>query len=187
MSDQPPEDDSSGTPPPVNPYLLPPPPLEPLPSYDPPTGQRSSTEEAATGPSDQDATTDYGPPTDHTPPTEPIDDGAPASYAYLPRYGRVGEQQRGLRTGQMVLGVVACILGNLTAVPLIIVALSPIGGEDFIGIAIFGFNLIAIVLPAAKGYGSFAVGWVLGYVVAFVLAIGACFVLISQVSGVQPS
>lgn len=40
-------------------------------------------------------------------------------------------------------------------------------------------NLAVVIFAAVKGYKSFAVGFALGYVVAFVLLLGACFLFLA--------
>lgn len=40
-------------------------------------------------------------------------------------------------------------------------------------------NVAVVIIAAAKGYKSFAIGFALGYVVAFVLFLGACFVFLA--------
>ncbi|MEP7021738.1 MAG: hypothetical protein ABI808_13900, partial [Pseudonocardiales bacterium] len=56
---------------------------------------------------------------------------------------------------------------------------SGVGGGPLSLLAL-GVNVAMIVVPAAKGYKGFAVGFALGYAVAFVLFLGACFLVLAN-------
>lgn len=55
----------------------------------------------------------------------------------------------------------------------------------FVGLLTLAVNIAVIVIAAAKGHKGFAVGFALGYVVAFVLFLGACFLLLAAMSGAE--
>jgi hypothetical protein len=108
----------------------------------------------------------------------------PPAFGHVPQWEG---QDRGIKGGELFLGIVACVLGNI----LLFTVLGAVGSSlgqggslsGLIGLVILGINIAAIAIPAAKGHKSFAIGFALGYAVAFVLAAGACFLLISQLGG----
>jgi hypothetical protein len=81
--------------------------------------------------------------------------------------------------GELALGLASCLVLNVSFLFGIDSALYSIVG-DWLALVILGLNLAAIVVPAVKGHKGFAVGFALGYVAMVVLALGACFILISQ-------
>ncbi len=133
------------------------------------------------------------------PPDEPQDDrpqyGVPPPYqggpppgdpythwqGFSPPPGWTPPPKESMSKGELALGVASCLVLNLllffgTAS----VVFSWFG--DGLGLVVLGLNIAAIVVPAVKGHKSFAVGFALGYVVMFVLALGACFLLIQSMN-----
>jgi hypothetical protein len=80
-----------------------------------------------------------------------------------------------MNKGEIVAGIAACLLGNFA---LALLAFGPLGGST--PLVLLLANVAAIVVAAVRGHKAFAVGFALGYVAMFVLALGACFIAIAS-------
>jgi hypothetical protein len=98
---------------------------------------------------------------------------------YTPPPGWMPPPENKIRARQVFGGLGAWFLVNVLLWVLLVNMSIPAGGS----LLVLGVNIAMIVVPAVKGHKGFAVGFALGYVVAFVLLIGACFIALGQFSG----
>jgi hypothetical protein len=97
---------------------------------------------------------------------------------YTPPPGWQPPPQKRIKARQIFAGIGAWFLVNGVLLLLANTGAGAAGG--FGSLVVLGVNIAMIVVPAVKGHKGFAVGFALGYVVALILFLGACFILLAQ-------